>query len=91
MEVNVTVERLWMDNKMYRRGDLLDISEERVAQIITSVERVVPTVVQIDERDAEIGILKAKVEELEIALAANVPENGVTIGKKAPVKNRGSR
>lgn len=90
MEANVTVERLWLDNKMHRRGDTLDISEERITQLGTSVERVVPTVAQIDERDAEIVALKAKVEELEIALAA-APKSETPSGRKPPAKNRGSK
>ena len=79
MEVIVKVERLWMDNKIYRAGDVIDISEERIARLGTSVKRDAPTVEKLDERDAQIDTLKAKVEELEIALAvASTPIEPVT-------------
>ena len=69
MEAIIKVERLWKDDKLYRAGDVLDISEDEITRLGTSVERAVPTVEKLGERDAEINTLNAKVEELEIALA----------------------
>ena len=69
MKAIVKVERLWMDNKIYRAGDVIDISEEQITRLGTSIKRDIPTVEKLDERDAQIDTLKAKIEELEIALA----------------------
>ena len=80
METIVKIGRLMFGNKLYRTGDMLDISEDEIARLGSSVERDVPTVEKLDERDTQIDTLKAKVEELEIALAvASTPVGSPTV------------
>lgn len=97
MEAIVKVGRLWMDNRMYRAGEVIDIPEERIAQLGTSVEHVVPTIEELDERDVEIEALKAKVEELETSLdvvTTNVEPSVESVSSdegKKPAQKRGRK
>jgi len=69
MKTNVKVGRLWMNNKVYRAGDELDLSEEQIVKLGTSVERVVNTVAEIDERDAKIEALTTQIDERDAKIA----------------------
>lgn len=74
MEAIVKVSHLVTDDGKYDRGDLLDLPEERIISLGSSVERVLPTVAAIDERDTKIAELEGNVKTLEDKLAAKEGE-----------------
>ena len=91
MESIVKVGRLWADNKIYRAGDVIDLTEDQITQFGMSVERVVSVTAEIDVRDAEIAALNEKVAELEntiklVSEEKEVVASQVVDEKKTPIK-----
>ena len=69
MKAIVKVSQLVTDDGKYRRGDILDLSEERIKALGSSVEQIVPTVAAVDERDAKIAELEDVIKTLEDEIA----------------------
>ena len=69
MKAIVKVSQLVMDDGKHHRGDVLDLPDDRITSLGSSVERVVPTVAVLDEKDVKITELEARVVELESLLA----------------------
>jgi len=76
----VKVSQLVMDGDKYHRGDVLDLSDDRITSLGSSAERVVPTVAVLDEKDVKITELEARVVELESLLAdKNIEKSGAEV------------
>lgn len=69
MKAIVKVSQLVTDDGKHRRGDILDLSEDRIKALGSSVEQIVPTVAAVDERDAKIVELEDVIKMLESELA----------------------
>lgn len=69
MKVTVKVSQLVTDDGKHHRGDILDLPEEQIVSLGTSVSMIVPTVEVLDEKDVKIAELEAKIVELERSIA----------------------
>lgn len=78
MEAIVKVSQLVMDGNKHRRGDVLDLPDARITSLGSSVERVVPTVAVLGEKDVRIAELETRVAELESLLADKNTKMGDT-------------
>lgn len=64
MKATVKVSHMSTGDKDYRRGDVVDLSDEETVTLAPFVERIVPTVAVIDDRDAKIVELEAIIETI---------------------------
>lgn len=69
MKAIVKVSRLSTGGNDYLHGDIADLSDEEMVQLAPFVERVVPTVAVVDERDAKIAELERTIESLRSEIA----------------------
>lgn len=70
MKATVKVSHLSTGDKDYVRNDAVDLSDDEMAVLAPFVERVVPTVVAIDERDHKITELESTIESLSADLTS---------------------
>lgn len=70
----VKVSHLEMDDTMYRHGDVVELTDGQMETLAPFVDRVVPTVEVIDDRDAKIVELESTVKTISGANTAKDAE-----------------
>jgi len=78
MKVIIKASRLSTGGVDYRRGDIVDLSDQEMVQLSPYIERLMPTIEVVDERDAKIAELEQTIESLRREIdAKNVVQPGV--------------
>ena len=78
MKAIIKASRLSTGGVDYRRGDIVDLSDKEMVRLSPFVERVLPTIEVVDERDAKIAELEQTIESLRREIdAKNAVPSGV--------------